>query len=208
VDVGVIVKRCTACGEVKPLSEYYQRRHGRNGKCRLCELAVNRQYTKSALGRDRCRAARHRYDQTDKARHKYARYRQTEKRKAVLQRYLESPKGKLFLARFSQLESFKQASKKYAQSPKGKETKIRGGIKRRSILENVIREFTAQDWAELLLDYDHRCAYCHKKDLCLTRDHIVPLSKGGHHTKSNIVPACQSCNSRKHVALWQPVKAS
>ena len=32
----------------------------------------------------------------------------------------------------------------------------------------------------------------------LTMDHITPISKGGAHTASNIVPACQSCNSKKN----------
>lgn len=28
-------------------------------------------------------------------------------------------------------------------------------------------------------------------------DHVIPLSKGGHHTASNVVPACGPCNSVK-----------
>ena len=44
-----------------------------------------------------------------------------------------------------------------------------------------------------------RCHYCgnrfHPRDL--TMDHIVPLSKGGLHTKENITTACMSCNSGK-----------
>ena len=30
-----------------------------------------------------------------------------------------------------------------------------------------------------------------------TRDHVIPISKGGNNTKENIVPACGSCNSKK-----------
>ncbi|MGH2534073.1 MAG: HNH endonuclease [Thermomicrobiales bacterium] len=51
--------------------------------------------------------------------------------------------------------------------------------------------------------HHHRCAYC-GVDGKLTMDHGVSLSKGGRHTISNIVPACQSCNSRKHTKLWRP----
>jgi 5-methylcytosine-specific restriction endonuclease McrA len=35
----------------------------------------------------------------------------------------------------------------------------------------------------------------------LTMEHIVPLARGGKSTKSNIVPACKTCNSRKKYLL-------
>ena len=35
----------------------------------------------------------------------------------------------------------------------------------------------------------------------LTMDHIVPLSRGGKATKSNVVTACKQCNSNKKYLL-------
>jgi 5-methylcytosine-specific restriction enzyme A len=35
----------------------------------------------------------------------------------------------------------------------------------------------------------------------LTMDHIVALARGGKSTKSNVVPACKSCNTRKKQLL-------
>ena len=32
---------------------------------------------------------------------------------------------------------------------------------------------------------------------CLTRDHLIPLSRGGDNEWSNVVTACSSCNTRK-----------
>lgn len=62
-----------------------------------------------------------------------------------------------------------------------------------------INDFTTAQWLEIQAAYDHRCAYCGKRAKGhLTQEHITPLSKGGSHTASNIVPACRSCNSRKH----------
>lgn len=58
-------------------------------------------------------------------------------------------------------------------------------------------DLTPVQWAEIKAAYDHRCVYCGKKFQRLTMDHIVPLSKGGEHTVSNVVPACRRCNSRK-----------
>lgn len=61
-----------------------------------------------------------------------------------------------------------------------------------------INDLTTKQWEEIKAAYGHRCVYCNRKMQRLTMDHIVPLSKGGSHTVSNIVPACQSCNSKKN----------
>ncbi|MEP7326710.1 MAG: HNH endonuclease, partial [Gemmatimonadota bacterium] len=45
---------------------------------------------------------------------------------------------------------------------------------------------------------DYRCQYCHRTqaDLrhreCLTRDHLVPLSRGGNNDWTNVVTACSA----------------
>ena len=56
---------------------------------------------------------------------------------------------------------------------------------------------TASEWRSLKEQYGHRCFYCGKPSQRLTRDHLVPLSRGGDDDIINIVPACRSCNSRK-----------
>lgn len=45
----------------------------------------------------------------------------------------------------------------------------------------------------------HICAYCgdHFAESELTVEHIVPVSRGGQHTWTNVVTACRSCNTRK-----------
>ena len=62
-----------------------------------------------------------------------------------------------------------------------------------------VNDFTPAQWREMQAAYDHRCVYCGKRRKgTLTQDHITALSQGGSHTYRNIVPACGSCNSRKH----------
>jgi len=56
---------------------------------------------------------------------------------------------------------------------------------------------TAEEWETILAAHDHRCAYCRTNDLALEMDHVTPLSKGGQHCATNIVPACKPCNSKK-----------
>lgn len=64
-------------------------------------------------------------------------------------------------------------------------------------LENGTHDFTEADWYKLLEIYDCRCFYCGQRGGDKTRDHIVPLAKGGEHTMENIVPCCADCNSKK-----------
>ena len=52
------------------------------------------------------------------------------------------------------------------------------------------------------------CYYCGSVSppRALTMDHIVPLTRGGLTVKSNVVPACRECNSKKKYMLpieWQ-----
>ena len=70
--------------------------------------------------------------------------------------------------------------------------------KRRAARNNApINNLTAAQWLSIKEHYGFCCVYCSKKQRRLTQDHIVPLSKGGGHTYSNVVPACRSCNSKK-----------
>jgi 5-methylcytosine-specific restriction endonuclease McrA len=59
-----------------------------------------------------------------------------------------------------------------------------------------ISDFTRWDWLELLVQYDGRCAYCWDR-IAEHQEHKTPLSRGGDHTKSNIVPSCSICNLKK-----------
>lgn len=70
--------------------------------------------------------------------------------------------------------------------------------RRRATKRNApLNDFTAAEWTAMKKHYDYRCVYCGTKSKKLTQDHIIPLSKGGSHTLSNIVPACFRCNTKK-----------
>lgn len=55
---------------------------------------------------------------------------------------------------------------------------------------------TLKEWQDKCAAYDHRCAYCGEAKK-LTRDHVIPLCRGGSDNIDNIVPCCKPCNSRK-----------
>jgi 5-methylcytosine-specific restriction endonuclease McrA len=60
-----------------------------------------------------------------------------------------------------------------------------------------VRDLTRAEWEEIKAAHNWLCIYCGIKPAKLTMDHVIPLSKGGPHTKGNIVPACKPCNSKK-----------
>lgn len=65
-------------------------------------------------------------------------------------------------------------------------------------------DLTTAQWRLILAAYGSLCAYCRNPAVPLTKDHIVPLARGGEHTALNIVPACQPCNSQKWASSREP----
>jgi 5-methylcytosine-specific restriction endonuclease McrA len=69
---------------------------------------------------------------------------------------------------------------------------------------HVPRKFRRQVTNTFLFARDHyTCQYCSRPQValrtreCLTRDHLVPMSRGGANQWTNVVTACSSCNTRK-----------
>ncbi len=87
----------------------------------------------------------------------------------------------------------------YYRTPSGWASITKQNAKRRAALQEIDCTLTADEWQAIKERNAFRCFYCKKKLPAgkLTQDHVTPLSKGGRHVKENIVPACQSCNSKK-----------
>jgi len=65
---------------------------------------------------------------------------------------------------------------------------------------------TSTEWLAILAEANGHCHYC-GKEAKLTLDHVIPLSKGGKHSKDNVVPACEHCNKskgNKTLEEWDP----
>ena len=84
----------------------------------------------------------------------------------------------------------------------------RNGVRKRRILFNHgIGTHSEAEWLSLCENCAYACLRCGRDDLKLTRDHVVPITKGGSDFIENIQPLCASCNSSKgtRVIDYRPV---
>jgi 5-methylcytosine-specific restriction endonuclease McrA len=235
-------KRCSKCGETKPLDQFNKDRTGKAGHsaaCRTCHAAAGRRYTMEH--REERRSARVRYYAAHRAEAlaKTAAYRQQHPERA------KAAKAKCYWAKHHEYLAKKRAYRKanrdrinaeraaknrqnpvparqragawYKANPEraaeqrrqyrraNSDKHLEANRKRRACkLGAPILTLDYAQWA-LILDYFGRaCAYCGATGVALTQDHIVPLSRGGEHSATNVVPACRHCNSRKFARpLWR-----
>lgn len=114
----------------------------------------------------------------------------------------------------------RKIKREYNSSPEGKKVihswrhknieKILAWNRKRKLRKKGVKgSHTLKEWIELKQKYGFQCFKCHisEKELQekwkntnftrLTRDHLVPISKGGTDNIDNIIPLCVSCNSKK-----------
>ena len=104
---------------------------------------------------------------------------------------------------------------------------LRGGIQRCSGLQSLIdvhpiiavrgaipsrawRHTPALSNPKLFARDKHVCAYCgaHGAEDALTREHIIPISRGGSDSWMNCITACRACNGRKANRLPEEARMS
>lgn len=211
-----ITKICNTCGRELPITMFYknnQRRDGHTGRCADCTKVRRKEYD-------------HKYNRTEKARENARRYYYSEKgqkvkkeyRVAYLDAHKDDPEWRDHMRslwkKYNRQERYKGLQATYWQTEKGKKVKAKKDARyqrtplgrmakkrtekrRKYNLASTENTLTLSEWEEIKARYDYRCAYCLKKPRRLEMDHIIPLSKGGTHTKENIVPACRTCNAKK-----------
>lgn len=91
-----------------------------------------------------------------------------------------------------------RAAKHYAAGyyQRNKEKFLISASKRRYAEQVAQSDLTPGQWAEAIEHFGCQCAYCGASGP-LQKEHVHPVSLGGAYTRSNIVPACISCNQSK-----------
>ena len=74
--------------------------------------------------------------------------------------------------------------------------RARAARKRKRRMDAADNDLTAAQWAAIQAAWGG-CAYCGMADAAMQKDCVLPLSRGGRYTVTNVVPACRSCNASK-----------
>lgn len=196
-------KTCTKCGITKPIEEFYRKRSTKDGlrpECKSCTKAVNDKYKKA--NRDYLNEKKREYREANREliRAKNAEYRDRN-RDVIRERAREwsrrNAEKRREYGRLRYLENKEIISRKIKEwNERNRWSRRQREERRRTRKLELLADFTREDWNRCLDAFNHSCAYCGSKG-DLQQDHFVPLSKGGPYTRTNIVPACVSCNSSK-----------
>ncbi|MBA0049155.1 HNH endonuclease signature motif containing protein [Mycobacterium sp. NPDC050853] len=82
--------------------------------------------------------------------------------------------------------------------------RVRAARRRQRRVRLADNDLTDAEWSALM-DAWGGCAYCGETGAPLQRDCVQAISRGGRYTRSNVVPACASCNASKcnaEVTSW------
>ena len=183
-------KRCTKCGEVKPLSEYHADKRTFDGKrsdCKLCKKAVDKSFNSrnhdAVIQRNRNYYAANREAIKKYERDKW--HKNKEKRIAQNREWCKR-----------NAEHVK--AKKLAYSRKNKAKVCAWMSKRRARKIGAEGSYTDGDISKLYHLQRGHCACCK----CSLKsgyqiDHVMPLALGGSNWPSNLQLLCRFCNQSK-----------
>lgn len=111
------------------------------------------------------------------------------------------PAGSRLSRRFCSRRCINQVSLRERRAERYEATERRRAL----LFGNESVGVSARDWRRLVQRAGGRCAYCGEVRP-LTKDHVIPVSRGGRHAIGNILPACLSCNASKgadFLAAWR-----
>jgi hypothetical protein len=196
-------KRCTKCGETKPLSEFYRNKRkpdGRHSWCKACMREYQAKYNQTAKGRESQRGRSLRYRQTAKGREAQRRHSQSEKARETKRRYQRSEKWRDYQRRWRTSEEGCEYHRKYLrayrQSDHGREIYRKANARQhakypkrrraRSAVANAIQASKIPPACMLT------CADCgrpaqHYHHESYDREHWL-----------DVIPLCRKCHTARH----------
>lgn len=194
-----VLQECRKCHKIKP--------HGAKGMCRTCYKV---EWQKTRLREFGIPSS------SPEHKHEYGQRYYAKNRERLIQkqkeRYYKNHKAVLELERGRRKEPARKAKAiEYRRTHKERANELKRQQRaehpeihkrykqvRRARQRNLPHTLTPQEWLGILKEYENACAYCGKSDIAFHQEHKIPVAHGGGYVKDNIVPACETCNQRKH----------
>lgn len=188
-------KKCASCKIVKASSHFCENLlslDGLFGFCNQCMANRMKKWLERPGNEARYKTAAKRYRMS---------IRGIKTRRARDKRRRQLPHVQAYYRAYQTSPRMKKWRQQYHQSEQGKAARQRAKANRRAKEAAMVNTLTAAEWKQLQEEHNHCCFYCgvefDGEKYKATRDHLIPIAKGGDNTKENVVPACGSCNSRK-----------
>ena len=199
-------KICTKCNTEKELTEFGNLSTTKDGKqfrCKECRNLSARESTQRADSNHKEVLKKSYQKHKEKRIKEKAEYRESnrkllaDKQKEYYRENKEECIEYQKKYRAYNKERIRDYWKMYRATEQGKTVKRNSNHKRRTLTKNG--DVTVQQLKELYLTAKN-CYWCNTK---LNKnnthlDHLMPLSKGGEHTLSNLVISCRKCNLSKN----------
>lgn len=195
------VKFCKKCGTQKTF--YPHRKAEPDGpgdyKCRPCITAKMREYARDNPDIMRKHVIKNRAKAAARTREWYQKNQEYAREAASRYREAHPEQVRAGLRAYRQKNQASCAAREAEWAKNNPEKMAEKRRRRYARKRGATVDLTREEYIAIQEASTH-CFYCgaprrgrHRMAL----DHIHPLSRGGHHTKANLVPACQPCNSSK-----------
>ena len=210
------MKKCSKCGEVKPIADFRKdssKRDGRRGYCKTCHKNINAAW--AAAHQDMAAAAKRKWKQRNKEKVLASRAADAERAKQRAALWYKQNKERALLAsadyqrRHRERVRLNQSAWRERNVEKKRaydarywrdniEATLARNAKRRARKNGAGGAFTSADIRALREKQRGRCAICKNKlESVFHRDHIMPLTRGGSNSIENIQLLCVPCNLSK-----------
>jgi 5-methylcytosine-specific restriction endonuclease McrA len=210
--MSLAVKTCTGCKESKTLDCYGKKAASKDGlqsRCKLCIKLYSDKFR--ANNPEKVKESTRKFYAANKKKiaEKGKKYRLENREKEIerCRKYRkENPeKRRIAVKNWQQNNAEKtKIDSKLWQLANPEKVRYYANLRRSRKVTNGIYEISDKEIKRL---YESPCFYCGSNQR-IQLDHVIPISKGGHHSIGNLVPACQKCNASKHNKFLTEWKAS
>lgn len=194
-------KRCTKCGEEKPLSEFYRnktKKDGRNSFCKPCANAYDVVYKENK--KDYFKEYRLNYKKENHLKLQEYNANRYICKKQDIAKYREDNAEKIRLVsrtyRQKNADAIRERLSNWEKTNPEKRKALNHNRRARKL--NAEGSHTAADIQQLLVLQKSKCAVCRtsiKNGYHV--DHVIPLALNGGNGKDNLQLLCPSCNCSK-----------